>query len=61
MMKRDMVPSRESLSYVYLLSDHGITDFKGSGFRELRTCVRRSGGINMRRIRSVLSSDYFFF
>ena len=34
MMKRDMVPSRESLSYVCPLSDHGITDFKGSGFRE---------------------------
>ena len=34
MMKGTLLKNRESLSYVCLLSDHGITDFKGSGFRE---------------------------
>jgi hypothetical protein len=32
--ERDMFKSRESLSYVRALSDHGFTDFDLSGFRE---------------------------
>ena len=59
--ERDMVKNRESLSYVWPLSDHGFTDFRHSGFRELSTCIPVAGGINMRRIRSELSSDCFSF
>ena len=61
MMKGTLLKNRESLSYVRLLSDHGFTDFDDSGFRELRTCVTPAGRINMRRIRSELSSDVSLF
>jgi|GEM_PF-5948719 len=61
MMKGTWLKSRESLSYVWLLSDHGSTDLNDSGFRELKTCIPTAGGINIRRIRSVLSSDCFSF
>jgi hypothetical protein len=47
MMKGTCLKSRESLSYVRALSDHGFTDFDGSGFRELRACVTPAGRINM--------------
>ena len=56
-----LLKNRESLSYVWPLSDHGFTHFDDSGFRELRACVTQAGGINMRRIRSELSSDCFSF
>jgi len=108
--ERDMFRNRESLSYVWPLSDHGFTDFHDSGFREqwclnflsaylggpprvcglvllrffyrrvaemaevrrdrcrtqtllreLSACIPQAGGINMRRIRSKLSSDCFTF
>ena len=59
MMKGTWLKAVKSLSYVWLLSDHGFTDFRDSGFRKLSTCIPAAGGINIRRIRSELSSDCF--
>lgn len=61
MMKGTLLKNRESLSYVRPLSDHGITDFTDPGFRKLKACVTGAAGINMRRIRSELSSDASLF
>jgi hypothetical protein len=51
---------RDTLSYGTRFMTTEFTDFGHSGFPELKACVPVAGGINMRGIRSELSSDYFF-
>ena len=61
MMKRDMFKSRESLSYVWLLSDHGIYGFQWARVPGSKGLCSTGRGIIMRRNRSELSSESYFF